>query len=255
MTAEAYVDLHAKIYDEFWSFYPTRIARSLLRLPSTLIPDSEQSVLDVGCGTGIVAAHFLRAGYRVAGLDISKAMLDRAQERFKSVQDKVTLIHGDATDFTLPRRVPFAFSTYDIPNHLRNLDQVAAYLRSVYDAVEPGGLFAFDLTTARGLEAINRIWIKDEQSAMFLFRGAMNQEEGFGFFRISGVVRAEDGRYDRFESTIVNTAHSVTAVADLVAAAGWVDCVIGTPDHPLTPVEQPEDEERVLFVARKPPVS
>ncbi|WP_405150461.1 class I SAM-dependent methyltransferase [Sphaerisporangium sp. NBC_01403] len=251
MTTEAYVDLHAKIYDEFWSFYPTRIARALLRLHLTVMPDAPRRVLDVGCGTGIVAGRFRKEGYQIIGLDISKAMLARARARFHGAGDQVTLIHADATDFTLPEQVPFAFSTYDIPNHLRNLDQVASYLRAVYRAVEPGGMFAFDLTTAKGLDAMNRIWIKDEKSAMFLFRGAMNQEEGRGFFRISGVVRADDGRYDRFESTIVNTAHAVADVAKLVEDAGWTGFHIGTPDHPLTSVEHPEDEDRVLFVAHK----
>ncbi|MET8144338.1 class I SAM-dependent methyltransferase [Sphaerisporangium sp. NPDC005288] len=252
MTAEAYVDLHAKIYDEFWSFYPGRIGRALLRLHQTTMPDAPRRVLDVGCGTGIVAARFYKEGYQVTGLDISKAMLERARRRFHAAGDRATFIHGDATDFTIPEPVPFAFSTYDIPNHLRTLDQVASYLRAVHRAVEPGGMFAFDLTTAKGLEAMNRIWIKDEKSAMFLFRGAMNQEEGFGFFRISGVVRAEDGRYDRFESTIVNTAHAVADVRRLMDDAGWADCRVGTPDHPLLPAERPEDEDRVLFVARKP---
>ncbi|GAA3828454.1 class I SAM-dependent methyltransferase [Sphaerisporangium flaviroseum] len=252
MTTEAYVDLHAKIYDEFWSFYPSRIARALLHLHQTAMPHSERRVLDVGCGTGIVAGRFYNEGYTVTGLDISKAMLQRAQERFRGAGDRVTLFHADATDFTLPEPVPFAFSTYDIPNHLRDLEQVGSYLRSVHRAVEPGGMFAFDLTTAQGLEAMNRIWIKDEKSAMFLFRGAMNQEEGRGFFRISGVVRADDGRYDRFESTIVNTAHAVTDVRKLVEEAGWADCHVGTPDRPLTAVERPEEQDRVLFVARKP---
>ncbi|GAA3017117.1 class I SAM-dependent DNA methyltransferase [Streptosporangium longisporum] len=253
MTTEAYVDLHAKIYDEFWSFYPARIARALLRLHQTVMPDTERRVLDVGCGTGIVAGRFLAEGYRITGLDLSKAMLERARERFTDAGDRVTLIHADATDFTVPVPVPFAFSTYDIPNHLRNLDQVGSYLRAVHRAVEPGGMFAFDLTTAKGLEAMNRIWIKDEKSAMFLFRGAMNQEEGRGFFRISGVVRADDGRYDRFESTIVNTAHPVGDVVDLMRDAGWNDCRVGTPDRPLTSPEHPEEEDRVLFVARKDP--
>ena len=112
---EEYAEGFARAYDEHWHPYPTRAAAHLLDLHRTLAPDAERRLLDVGCGTGIVAAHFQQAGYRVTGLDVSRAMLARARER---LGEQATLIHGDAADFTLPETYPFAVSIYDIPNHL-----------------------------------------------------------------------------------------------------------------------------------------
>ncbi len=42
-----------------------------------LQPDA--SVLDVGCGTGLIAGRFLKAGARVTGIDISDGMLEIAR--------------------------------------------------------------------------------------------------------------------------------------------------------------------------------
>lgn len=145
-----YVDAFAPAYDRFWAAYPRRMAEAWLAFHTAVAPSTARTLLDVGCGTGIVAERFVAAGYRVVGLDISGAMLARARER---LGPQVPLLCADAADFTLEQTVAFALSTYDIPNHLGRLDRVRGYLRSVHRAVEPGGWLGFDLCTLRGLRA------------------------------------------------------------------------------------------------------
>lgn len=236
---EEYAEGFARAYDEHWHLYPTRAAAHLLDLHRTLAPDAERRLLDVGCGTGIVAAHFQQAGYRVTGLDVSAAMLARARER---LGEQATLIHGDATDFTLPETYPFAVSTYDIPNHLGGMERVAAYLRCVYRAVAPGGLFAFDVATRKGLAGINAIQVRETEESILLYRGALNEEAGYGFYRISGVVRAPDGRYDRFQTTITNTVVPLGRLLELVREVGWRDPYLAAPTALTTPLDDDPDK-------------
>jgi ubiquinone/menaquinone biosynthesis C-methylase UbiE len=54
-----------------------------------------EQVLDVGCGTGAQLAHYAAAGCDVSGVDLSKAMLDRARARLGPDAD---LRHADAAD-------------------------------------------------------------------------------------------------------------------------------------------------------------
>src|SRR5688572_15003958 len=116
---EQYAEGFAQAYDEYWSPYPTQAAKQLLRLHRTLEPEAELRLLDIGCGTGLVAAQFQEAGYEVTGLDVSAAMLQRARSR---LGDSAVLVHGDATDFTVAEPFPLAVSTYDIPNHIGDLE-------------------------------------------------------------------------------------------------------------------------------------
>ncbi|HEY8473500.1 MAG TPA: class I SAM-dependent methyltransferase [Natronosporangium sp.] len=228
-----YADGFARAYDEHWSPYPTRAAEQLLRLHRQLDPDGERRLLDVGCGTGIVAAHFQRNGYQVIGLDVSAAMLARARER---LGEDAVLFQADAADFTVAEPVPFAVSTYDIPNHIGDPDRIRSYLTCVYRAVRPGGWFAFDVATRTGLLGMNTVQARETDDSILLFRGAMNEAAGYGFYRISGAVRAPDGRYDRFETTITNWLVPLDELADTLKQVGWRDSYLAAPSDLLTPL-------------------
>jgi SAM-dependent methyltransferase len=249
---EDYVEGFAQAYDRFWYPYPSKSADALVELVRKAAPDAKR-VLDIGCGTGIVADRFVREGYSVTGLDRSPAMLERARDRLGADAE---LREGDAADFTVGRPYPVAVSTYDIPNHLADLDHVAAYLRCVYEAVEPGGLFAFDIATVEGLRGMNKVQIRDTEEAILLFRGALNESAGMGFYRITGVVRADDGRYDRFEATMTNIVVPLEWTLRELAAAGWADCYPAAPADLLTPLAEPWPQTaaelpHVYLIARK----
>ncbi len=245
---EGYVEGFATAYDRFWRPYPTQSAESLLSLVQAVAPEARR-VLDIGCGTGMVAERFLQAGYDVTGFDRSAAMLSRARTR---LGDAPVLYEADAADFTVDEQFDVAFSTYDIPNHLAGMEEVAAYLGCVYRAVAPGGLFAFDVASIEGLRGMNKMEIRDTEEAILLFRGALNESAGVGFYRITGVVRADDGRYDRFETTMTNIVVPVDQTLKLLAETGWVDTYVADPADLLTPLaEVPESLRRLYFVSRK----
>ena len=98
--------------------------------------------LDLGAGTGDLAHEFHRAGAaRVVGLDVSAAMLLRAQEKYGGEADWA---QGDAL------RLPFADESFDALASafvLRNLVDLPAALAEMARVLRPGGrLVALDIT-------------------------------------------------------------------------------------------------------------
>jgi 2-polyprenyl-3-methyl-5-hydroxy-6-metoxy-1,4-benzoquinol methylase len=64
-----------------------------------------QRVLDVGCGTGVVAITAARAGARVTALDLTPPLLERARENATIANVDVDWREGDA------EQLPFTFRT------------------------------------------------------------------------------------------------------------------------------------------------
>jgi ubiquinone/menaquinone biosynthesis C-methylase UbiE len=61
---------------------------------------SHSSMLDVGCGTGVLFQHVTHAAEDIVGLDISKRTLIRAKERAKSLPN-VHLLWADADNMPI----------------------------------------------------------------------------------------------------------------------------------------------------------
>jgi SAM-dependent methyltransferase len=104
----------------------------------------EGLVVDLGCGTGLLARELIDAGYDVFGIDISEAMIEIAQARTPEAEFRV----GSLFEVEIPScRAVTAISEvlnylFDPENEERGLGRV---FRRVHEALAPGGVFVFDV--------------------------------------------------------------------------------------------------------------
>src|SRR4029453_2238523 len=80
-------------------------------LVELLDPRAGETILDLGCGTGDLAARIQGGGARVWALDADPAMVAAARERLGP--ERVLL--ADGHDFTLPQPVDAVFSNPALP--------------------------------------------------------------------------------------------------------------------------------------------
>lgn len=100
-----------------------------------------QRLLDIGCGTGIHAEHFIDKGYIVTGIDISKEMIEIANK--KELKNSKFLV-GNAVKFDLKEKFDTVLSLFHVIDyHIENHDLNSA-IESVVKHLKPGGLFIFD---------------------------------------------------------------------------------------------------------------
>ncbi len=142
--------------------------RAVLR---ALGPVRGSRVLDLGCGKGRFAAHLVAAGACVVGLDLSPAMLERAEG--------VDRVLGSA------RRLPFAGSTFDAViaiEVLEHVGDVGPVLLEARRVLRAGGRLAIVDKNALALDA-RRPWLPS------LVVKAIDERRGRWMYPSGGPVR------------------------------------------------------------------
>lgn len=100
------------------------------------------SVLDLGCGTGRLAAALASEYRMVVGVDPAKAMLDIA--RTKASGNHVSWIEGDARELSLDRRFDLILLTGHAFQVFLNDSEQRAVLKTIAKHLAPNCRFVFD---------------------------------------------------------------------------------------------------------------
>ena len=102
-----------------------------------------RSVLDLCCGTGLLAGELIERGYRVVGVDASEAMLALARKRLgpEAALSRMTL-----PDLTIEGVFDAAVCTFDGLNYLTP-DELSLTMAAVAHRLRPAGWLVFDLHT------------------------------------------------------------------------------------------------------------
>lgn len=154
-------------------------------------------ILDVGCGTGLLAAALAKDGHDVLGLDPSPSMLAYARRRpggggVRWVEGDTSSLHGTGFDLAL--------LTGNVPQHIadgeweRTLADLQARLR-------PGGTLAFETRNPEAREWEH--WATDEHTRRDTLHGPLEE-----WMRVEVV----DARTIRFEAFNTFAASNETVV-------------------------------------------
>jgi SAM-dependent methyltransferase len=133
--SETHFDEVASVYDET---LPPHVVEHYLGKRTRFLLDHRPppaTVLDVGCGTGTLAARLSDSGYDVVGLDSSRGMLEVLEDRAPGVE----AVLGSATE------IPFADGRFDLSlsvatlHHIADRSEVRRALAEMARVVRPGG--------------------------------------------------------------------------------------------------------------------
>jgi SAM-dependent methyltransferase len=221
-------------YDEFADFYESTIPPSLTAPPDAEVlrlvgPVAGLPLLDLACGYGRFTRAFARRGAEVVGIDLSRALLDKAYAFEREEPLGITYVQADATD-------PHALTgeSFDVvvcAFGLSDIDDLDGALATVERVLRSGGRFVFSL-----LHPCFPGWREDASSSWQPGRGYY--QEGLWFTDApSSTLRQRVGSNHRMLSTYLNALIRHGLVLDEVAEpdfpAGWA---VASPGKDPVPV-------------------
>jgi SAM-dependent methyltransferase len=178
------------------------------------------TVVDLGCGSGILARAMLAAGYDVWGVDLSEDMVDIARREAPAAELAVGSIH----DAEIPSAVAVT-AIGEVLNYATDaragLDALATLASRVHGALAPHGLFVFDVATpGRNGPSSRRIVFHDREDWSL----AMQADELDDTLdrRIVVFRRTKDGLYRRVDEHHVCRLYEPAAVEGALHDAGFV---------------------------------
>jgi SAM-dependent methyltransferase len=131
------------------------------------IDTSNQYIVDLGCGSGILAKELTEQGFKVLGVDISKHMLKIAKHKAPNA----TFIQSSLFDFPIPvcnmvcaigEPINYLFEGMENNPSLENLFQ------HVYQQLKPKGYFIFDVLTTETDKAPTIKVVENEEMTMIV---------------------------------------------------------------------------------------
>lgn len=205
------------------------------------------SIVELGCGTGTLAAVLAERGYQVTAVDLSPDMLSVAAEKCEGLD--VQLVCQDMSKLALPVEADAVICCLDSLNYVIRPTLVQRTFQRVLRALKPGGLFVFDVKTPYALEgADGQVYIDENDEVYCVWRGEYDARRRICGYGIDLFIQQEDGTWRRDGEYHEEFAYTMEELASWLAEAGFVQ-IKQYGNLRLSSPKEPE--ERVFFTARK----
>jgi SAM-dependent methyltransferase len=240
--------------DAFWEafapamFPPERLeaARGEVALVLALAGTAAgAAVLDLACGPGRHALELARRGFRVTGVDRTRAHLERARAAAAAEGLRLELVEADMRSFERAGVFDLAVSLFTSFGYFRDPADDRRVAAHVARSLRPGGTFVVDVVGKEVLARIfqPRAWQELPGGALWL--EDRHVDEGWSWLRNRWIL-LHDGM--RKEFVVEHRLYSAAELVGLLLASGFASA------EPFGSLEgAPYDEHalRLVVVARR----
>jgi ubiquinone/menaquinone biosynthesis C-methylase UbiE len=244
-------DLLARVYD---THDHVEIAESFRRAIAPLARARPRGtwVLDLACGTGLLAHALARARIPVIGVDSSRAMLAIAKQRCRAVADRARFRRANLTAFRVREPCAVATACGDVMNHMLTRPVLVRVLRSARANLQPGGVLVFE---AQNRFCYEHYWnghdyLSEGPGGELAMCCEWDPGRRLATARMIGYVRV--GRsWQRVETSLVERYHSDAELRSALREAGFVN-IRREPWSPWDDQHLEPAIDRNLWTARAP---
>lgn len=205
-----------------------------------------KTILDVCCGTGTMCQMLHTEGFTMAGFDLSAEMIDEARRKAARRKLPIRFEVFDAAEFEMGETYDAAFSFFDSLNNIIEPARLQMAFHRVWDHLNPGGSWIFDMNTAYAFETK----LFDQEN---LQPGADLKYHWTGHWDPSTRLIRVDMQFwrdgEEFRETHFQRAYGHLELVDKLEKAGFIE-IQAYHSYSLDPPRKKSD--RLHYVCRKP---
>ena len=207
-----------------------------------------RTVLDLACGTGSVTKILAEMGFSVTGVDMSEEMLTEAFMKVQDLPNPPRFICQKLQKLYVPRGVDLAVCALDSLDYITNPDDCAEAIRRTYKALNPGGIFIFDVNTPEKLRAMDdQIFLDEDDDVYCVWRGEFDEDTNICTYAMD-LFQRSGNVWQRSYEEHCEYAYSQQQLMTYLKAAGFTRIEV----YGDRKFEAPgAGEQRMYFKARK----
>ena len=207
-----------------------------------------RTVADLACGTGSATRILAERGYRVTAVDLSESMLTEAMDKCADLENLPTFVHQNLAELRLPRAVDMAVCFLDSLDYILDPADCENAIRRTYKALNPGGIFIFDVNTPEKLRAMDgQVFLDEDDDVYCVWRGEFDEDTNICSYGMDLFQREGEIWHRSFEEH-QEYAYSIEQLKTYLKNAGFTQIKVWA-DREFTAPR--EGEQRVWFQARK----
>ena len=207
-----------------------------------------RTVVDLACGTGSVTAILAKMGYPVLGVDMSEEMLTEAAMKTMDMDPIPRFVCQRLQELRLPRAVDMAVCALDSLDYITDPDDCKEAIRRIYKALNPGGIFIFDVNTPEKLRAMDgQVFLDEDDDVYCVWRGEFDEETNVCIYWMD-LFQRQGKAWIRSYEEHREYAYSEAQLRGYLKAAGFTHIEVYADRKFEAPAE---GEQRIYFKARK----
>ncbi len=207
-----------------------------------------RTCVDLACGTGSISLLLAQMGMQVTAVDLSEEMLTVASQKAQEAGVCVQFVCQSLQRLHLPRGVDLAVCALDSLDYITDPNDCREAVRRIYRALNPGGVFIFDVNTPQKLRAMDgQVFLDEDEDVYCVWRGEFDEQTnicsyGMDLFRRVGALWQRSFEEHR------EYAYDRAQLTHYLKDAGFTH-IEAFADRKLSPPRC--TEQRIYFMARK----
>lgn len=239
--ANLYDDLMVDFDYENWFNYIEEIFKNYNKNP--------KKILEMACGTGNLSYYLAKKGYKLTCFDLSEDMLSKAYEKLRSFKN-VKLFNHDMVNFKFTESFDGVISICDSINYIIHKEDLIKTFNNVWNHLEEGGIFIFDINSYYKLKYIigNNTFVEDRDHVFYTWENFYDENTDICDFYLTFFVSQDGENFVRFQEDHRERAYKTEEIVDLLKEVGFsrVDY------YSAFSFDKPNEKtERINFVAIK----